>query len=254
MAQKKLIKDKRKKFNQEAKEKLIKDSKDSKTFWATIRKLNCRKIKIPNIPISTWFQYYSQLLGISDTEESVNRTKVNPIVEIDELDKEITTEETIKALDKLKANKAPGEDEIITEVLKNSKITIFPYLKHLFNKIFELGIFPAQWGLATIIPIFKKGDQDSCENYRGISLLSVTSKIFSSIINTRLYNWAEANNKINEEQAGFRRNYSTTDHIYTLHCMASNCLFGNKRSKLYVAFIDFKKRLTWCTETNYGRY
>ena len=242
MEYQKLIKDKRKIYNQEAKEKLIKDSKDSKTFWATIRKLNSRTLKVPNIPITTWFQHYSQLLNPPETKAPTGEgANINTETEIEELDKEITTEETTKALDKLKANKAPGEDEIITEILKNSKDNILPYLKQLFNKIFELGTFPIQWGLATIIPIYKKGDKELCENYRGISLLSVTSKIFSSIINTRLYNWAETNNKINEEQAGFRKNYSTIDHIYTLHCMASNCLYGKKRSKLYAAFIDFQK-------------
>ena len=242
MAYQKLVKEKRKKYNQEAKEKLIKDSKDSKTFWATIRKLNSRKAKLPNIPILTWFQYYNQLLNPPEIVTK-NEGKEDTLLEtkVEELDKEITTEETNKALDKLKSNKSPGEDEIITEVLKSSKGNIMPYLKHLFNKIFELGIFPLQWGLATIIPIYKKGDKELCGNYRGISLLSVTSKVFSSIINTRLYNWAETNQKINEEQAGFRKNYSTIDHIFTLHCMASNCLYGKKRSKLYAAFIDFQK-------------
>ena len=104
-----------------------------------------------------------------------------------------------------------------------------------------MGVFPTAWGTAIVVPLYKKGDREVCDNYRGISLLSVTSKIYTSIINSRLYNWAESNNKINEEQAGFRRNYSTVDHIFTLHTIASNCLYGNKRSKLYAVFIDFQK-------------
>ena len=243
MEYQRLTKNKRKIYNQQAKEKLIKDSKDSKSFWATIRKLNGKKHTIPNIPITTWFEHYDELLNFSSStgreDEDTPQTQENVLVE--ELDQQITDDEVNKALTKLKANKSPGEDEIIAEVLQCSKDGIFSYLCKTFNKIFELGYFPIQWGLATIVPIYKKGDRDTCDNYRGISLLSVTSKFFSSIINTRLYKWAETNSKINEEQAGFRKSYSTIDHIYTLHCMASNCLYGSKRSKLYAAFIDFRK-------------
>ena len=56
-----------------------------------------------------------------------------------------------------------------------------------------------------------------------------------------MYKWAEENNKISTEQAGFRKSYSTVDHIYTLHSMISNCLYGRRRSKLYIAFVDYKK-------------
>ena len=228
MEYQKLTKNKRKAYNQQAKEQLIKDSKDSKTFWSTIRKLNGRKHKIPNIPITTWFEHYDELLNFLSPTEEEEETLADPQeepqedpheeVKVEELDHEITDEEVNRALNKLKRNKAPGEDEIIAEVLQCSKESIFSYLCKTFNKIFELGYFPIQWGVATIVPIYKKGDRDVCDNYRGISLLSVTSKIFSSIINTRLYEWAETNNKINEEQAGFVRTIQplTTYTHYTV--------------------------------------
>ena len=52
--------------------------------------------------------------------------------------------------------------------------------------------------------------------YRGISLLSIISKCFTSILNKRLYTWLEENSKISESQAGFRKNYSTTDQIFNI--------------------------------------
>ena len=67
-----------------------------------------------------------------------------------------------------------------------------------------------------IVPIHKKGDIHLVDNYRGVSLLSVVSKCHTSILNTRLYNWLEENDKIVEMQAGFRRNYSTTDQMFNL--------------------------------------
>ena len=51
--------------------------------------------------------------------------------------------------------------------------------------------------------------------------------------------WIEENGSIGEEQAGFRRDYSTTDHIFTLFAVIQKYLLHKK--KLYVAFTDFKK-------------
>ena len=241
-----LIKDKRRIYNKQAKEKLIKDCKDSRSFWSTIRKLSMKKIKWPNITIQQWKNHFTQLFNPEDKVTEGNQIEINTShkkqeLSVDELDQEISSQEIEWAFKKLKKDKATGQDNISAEILLHSKNVTQIYIKNIFNKIFQTGYFPIQWGLATIIPLFKKGDRDLCDNYRGISLLSIISKLFTSIINNRLYNWAESNGKINEEQAGFRRSYSTIDHIYTLQIMASNCLYGSKRSKLYAAFIDFQK-------------
>ena len=44
---------------------------------------------------------------------------------------------------------------------------------------------------------------------------------------------------LGEIQAGFRKDHSTIDHIFTLYSMIQRHLLRNK--KLYVAFIDFRK-------------
>jgi hypothetical protein len=71
--------------------------------------------------------------------------------------------------------------------------------------LFEHGIFPDEWSKSVIIPLFKKGNHNVTDNYRGISLLCVISKVFSFVLNNRLYSWAEKEKKIIEEQAGFRK-------------------------------------------------
>ena len=114
------------------------------------------------------------------------------------------------------------------------------FLTNLFNAIFDRGQYLSHWAKAVIVPIFKKGSENLVDNYRGISLLSITSKCFTSILNKRLYNWLEREEKIVENQAGFQRNYCTTDHIFTLYAIIQSCLCRKGR-KLYVAFVDFKK-------------
>ena len=100
-------------------------------------------------------------------------------------------------------------------------------------------MYPSEWAKAIIQPIHKKGDTTNPDNYRGISLLSCVSKLYTSVINSRLTQWAEDNDVLSEAQAGFRKDYSTVDHIFTLHAMVSKHLKKNK--KLHVAFVDFRK-------------
>ena len=72
-------------------------------------------------------------------------------------------------------------------------------------------------------------------------MLSIVSKVFTAILNKRLYAWAENEEKISKEQAGFRKGYSTIDHIFTLITMVKSKLDSRRVGKVYVAFIDYKK-------------
>ena len=81
------------------------------------------------------------------------------------------------------------------------------------------------------------------DNYREISLCDISSKLYSSIINNRLQEWIEQNNLMGECQAGFKKDYSTVDRMFTLMAMIQKQSALNR--KLYVAFIDFEKAFDW---------
>ena len=85
----------------------------------------------------------------------------------------------------------------------------------------------------------KKGDINNVDNYRGIYLLNVLSKIFTDIVNRRLTTGVESNNVISDAQAGFRTQYPTVDHIFTLYACVEK--YMNCGGKFYVAYIDFCK-------------
>ena len=79
------------------------------------------------------------------------------------------------------------------------------------------GNIPEEWVIGNKIPVSKnKGDRLSPENYRGIRLLSCFGNIFTSLFNTRLTNFLNSNKVMLENQTGFRRGYSTMDHVFTL--------------------------------------
>jgi hypothetical protein len=88
-----------------------------------------------------------------------------------------------------------------------------------------------------IVPIYKKGDKTDCSNYRGISLLSTIYKILYNILLTRLTPYAEE--IIGDHQCGFRRNRSTTDHIYCIRQVLEKKWEYNE--VMHQLFIDLKQ-------------
>ena len=72
-------------------------------------------------------------------------------------------------------------------------------------------------GQGLIFPLFKGGPKVFKYNptkYRGITLLSVLGKIYTSVLNDRVTNWVETHDILVEEQAGFRKDRSTVDHLF----------------------------------------
>jgi len=88
--------------------------------------------------------------------------------------------------------------------------------------------------------MYKKGLRTDPGNYRGISLLSCVSKILTRIINNRMTEWANSEDKLSDIQAGFRAGKSTMDHVFVLQGLISKYL-GKKRGRFYCVFVDFSK-------------
>jgi len=211
-------------------------------FWSQIRRLNFKYSTTPNISKENWFNYFKRnFQGTEPVDKPMTEERETDLYEVeeDELNSEITEEEIKSAINQLKLRKSPGSDQVLAEMLKASAGFLMPYLCNLFNAIFDSGYFPNVWQDSIIVPLHKKGDYDDPNNYRGISLTSTLSKVFLHVLNCRLQGWTEENGLTGEEQAGFRRGYSTIDNIFILHGIVERYL-GRKR-KMYVAFIDFCK-------------
>ena len=163
----------------------------------------------------------------------------------DALNKDFSYAEIDKLINKLKNNKSCGIDNIVNEFIKYSPSEYKQLMVKLFNLILKSGIMPSSWGISFISPIFKnKGSRKDPDNYSGISIISCLGKLFTALINERLTKFADINEIIGEEQAGFRSGYSTQDHIFTLHAIINiylNKLNKKRNKRLYCAFIDYSK-------------
>ena len=70
--------------------------------------------------------------------------------------------------------------------------------------MFELGLFPDQWKIAHVTPIFKRsGSKNIKTNYRPISILPSLSKICESVIHERLLSHCIYHNVITDRQAAY---------------------------------------------------
>ena len=114
-----------------------------------------------------------------------------------------------------------------------------PFLHSIFNAMYNTGYFPNTLCDALIVPIYKKGNTADPGNYRGISLLSCMTKLFTSILNKRLISWAENNDVITDAQFGFRPLHSTVDAIFALQTIVNKYL--SNKTRLYCCFVDFKR-------------
>ncbi|KAL7886731.1 hypothetical protein AOLI_G00044520 [Acnodon oligacanthus] len=88
---------------------------------------------------------------------------------------------------------------------------------------------------AKIITLYKnKGHRSNCNNYRGISLLSILGKLYARVLLVRLQQLAER--IYPESQCGFQADRSTVDMIFSLRQLQKKC--REQQKPLYVAFID----------------
>lgn len=102
-------------------------------------------------------------------------------------------------------------------MFKQSLGVILPVLNNIFNRLFFLGVFPECRSRSVIIPIYKKGNVNNPEKFRGISLIDVVGKIYISIINRRITFYVNMYGKISEAQFGFREGYPTIDRTLIVH-------------------------------------
>jgi len=101
--------------------------------------------------------------------------------------------------------------------------------------IWEKEQLPNQWKEGIICPMYKKGDRSDCTNYRPITLLNITHKIFAIILNQRQVDIIET--KLCDYQTGFRANRSTIDNIFMIRQIIEKCYEYN--IDIHNIFIDY---------------
>ena len=142
-----------------------------------------------------------------------------------------------KALEKLKTGKASGIDGIVKEHLVYSHPSVVVYLMLLFNMMAIHGFVPDDFGTGVMVPIVKDtaGDITDVDNYRGITLSPVISKMFEYCVMGKFH---ELNVK-NDLQFGFKEKLGCSHAIFALRQCTE--YFVSRGSNVFMAALDAKK-------------
>ena len=217
---------------------------EPKLFWKIVNQMNNWGKKqtdlVDKIPPDKWISYFKELLN--DKRHTMNKAETfefdptfDPI-----LDSNLSSLELREALASLKTGKASGPDGILTEYLKIFGHTFETVLLKILRCIFVEHIYPSQWTVNFLKPIYKKGNSGDPDNYRGIAIGSALAKLFSIILLNRLTKYINQEKLISVKQIGFMKGTGTSDHIFLLQTIIEKVV-RKGRKRLYAAFIDFKK-------------
>ena len=182
-----------------------------------------------------WKEHFQQVLNLPEPDTPAAPAEIEPLVSI--RTNAPSGEEVRAAILAMKSGKAAGVDSIQAEMLKADIDLSTTVLKEYFRKVWEKEEIPTDWERGIIIKLPKKGDLGNCDNWRGITLLSIPSKVLCRIILKRIDE--EIDRNLREEQAGFRANRGCIDQIFSLRNIIEQCTEHN--AELFINFVDFKK-------------
>ncbi|VDP83889.1 unnamed protein product [Schistosoma curassoni] len=137
----------------------------------------------------------------------------------------------------IKSGEAARPDNITVEALKSDIEVTTNMLHLLFKNIWKEEQVPMDWKEGHLINIPKKGGLSKCENYRGITLLSIPGKVFNRVTLNRMKDAVDT--QLRDQQTGIHRDRSCTNQIATLLIILEQSVEWN--SSLYINFIDYEK-------------
>ena len=238
-------------------EKLDASKWNPRKTWRLINELQsrqCKSTKVSQIKLGqqvfTSSEDISQAFNNHFTSIGQTLAREIPTVDIDPLYyvktsdrvfsfERINVQEVVTLVKGIDGGKATGLDNIPCKLLKITADVVAPSLTCIFNQSLLTGIYPSDWKLAKVTPIFKNGSKSDLNNYRPISVIPAVAKIFEKIIYNQLYNYLNVNDLLTSCQSGFRSLHSTLTAL--LETSNNWCVNVDKGLLNGVIFIDLKK-------------
>ena len=201
-----------------------------------------------------WVEHFHQLL---DRPPPISPPILPPSrQELDLCCEKPTEAEIEKAFKSLENNKSAGPDNIPAELLKADINTSVHMLHGLLTKIWEQECIPSEWKEGILVKIPKKGDLSLCKNYREIMLLPTAGKVLNRIILDRMRDALDE--RLRENQAGFRPSKSTSDQLATLRIVVEQSLEWSSLLA-HIDFVDYQRafdsvdtNVLWDLMNSYG--
>ena len=189
--------------------------------------------------LERWAEHFDSVLNRPSTINDEAIQRLPQVATNEALAIPPTENEVAKAIKQMSVGKAPGPDAIPAEVFQSGGPSLITKLTELFQSVWESEILPQDFKDATIVHIYKrKGNKRSCDNHRGISLLSIAGKILARVLLNRLLEHLEQGH-LPESQCGFRAGRGTIDMVFAARQLQEKSI--EQQQDLYMTFVDLTK-------------
>ena len=226
-------------------------STGSKKYWTILKKflkknvcavipplLHCEKFIVDAVGkckiFNEFFEKHCKTIPTSSTLPELIKTTNLSLKNVN-----FTESDILKHLRKLNSKKAHGHDLIPVRILKMFDKSITKPLFMIYKNCLKHNYFPDQWKMANIVPVHKKNEQNLVKNYRPISLLPISGKIFEKLIFDNLYDYVFKNDFISDKQSGYRKGDSTVKQLLSITHEIHKAF--DKKQELRAVFLDISK-------------
>ena len=150
-----------------------------------------------------------------------------------------TQKEVENVIKSCKCNTAPGFDGVEYKTLKSHKQSLIPAITGIVNTCLVNRKVPHDWKHSLVVQIPKKGgDPNNPEDWRHISLLLSSYKIYMKLLQSRAMPWIVDTGRLSSKQKGSLPRNGLQEHVFCLRSEISN--LKHISSKLFVTFVDIK--------------
>ena len=188
--------------------------------------------------LNRWAEHFSAVLNRPAYINAEAIARLPQVETNNDLDRPPSEEEVNKAIKQLSTGKAPGADAIPAEVYKHGGDMLLQKLTDLSRRMWDEEVIRQQLKDASIIRLYKNGNRQLCDNYRGISLLAIAGKILARELLNRLIVHLE-HSLLPESQCCFRGGRGTVDMIFAARQLQEKC--QEQYDDLFITFIDLSK-------------
>ena len=186
---------------------------------------------------SRWQEHFTRVLNIQSVFDPTVFDHISQRELCADLSRPPGIEELNLALRALANGKAAGSSGVVAEFIKYGAPALRPRLINLLADIWASSCVPQDWRDAELVPIPKKGNLSSCDNWRGISLLDVVGKLCGRILQNRLQFLADS--ELPESQCGFRSGRGCMDAVFSVRQLVEKTF--EHRQKTFCVFVDLRK-------------
>ena len=177
------------------------------------------RLNIPDIPVNEVPEGYdivdTAVLKYKDHPSIFKIIEKMPIAEEDEFNFQMVSDDYIlKKIKRLKTNKATTFQNIPGKIFVENADIYYTKITELINGHIESSSFPDSLKFADVNPVHKKKERTNPENYRPVSVLSYTSKVFEQVMHEQIN--SKMSNHLSSKLCGYRKGFSSQHAIISM--------------------------------------